>query len=66
MEVRDGGARYTDFPTQGPLPGIYLATEFHQTREGFLEEVMLPPDFGEGQTQREKRRHSPGFEVASS
>lgn len=57
MEVRNRGSGlwYIDFPTQGPLPGLYLSIEFHQTREGLLEEVMLPPDLGEGQTQREKK-----------
>lgn len=54
MEFRGGEGRCLALATQGPLPGLELVTEFHQTREGFLEAVMLSADLHEGQTQREK------------
>lgn len=71
MEFRDEEGRCLDLPTQSPLSVFGPSIEFHLTREGFLEEVILPPPhLPEGQTQREKkrdlRRDSAGFKVASS
>lgn len=56
-EIANGSALYggqgwgthsPDLSTQGLLPSLDPYIEFHPTREGFLEAVMLPPDLREG------------------